>query len=142
MRTESFEERPNADMVLSSWYRTRDALSEDKMEELHLRLRQGTHVRYSSVDSTGATSSRSNKRDISSILNKVILFFNLMYHENQYLFCSVINSISLFPRSFIPFFFLVGLPASFFFGYVPCLLFIYSCFPPRFLQLYVCTTRI
>lgn len=84
MRTESFEQRPNADIVLDMWYGIRDTLPEDKMEELHLRLRQSGHVRYSSVDSTGATSSRSHKRDISSILNKVSLFFFFqlacMYH--------------------------------------------------------------
>jgi hypothetical protein len=75
MRIESFEKRPSADMVLSLWYQIRDALPEDKMEDLYLRPRQNAHVRSSSDDSTGATSGRSDKRDISSILNKVYLFF-------------------------------------------------------------------
>lgn len=77
MRTESFEQRPNADAVLSLWYHIRDALPEDKMEDLHLCSRQSSHVRHPSDDSTGATGGRSDKRDISSILNKVNLFFSL-----------------------------------------------------------------
>ena len=77
MKTESFEKRPSADIVLTLWYQIRDTLPEDKMEDLHLRSRQSAHahVRCPSDDSTGATGSRSNKRDISSILNKVNLFF-------------------------------------------------------------------
>ena len=74
MKTESFEQRPSADAVLSLWYQIRDPLPEDKMEDLRLRSRRSAHVRCSSDDSTGATGSRSNKRDISSILNKVSLF--------------------------------------------------------------------
>ena len=74
MKTESFEQRPSADTVLSLWYQIRDTLPEDKMEDLQLRSRQCAHVRCPSDDSTGATGSRSNKRDISSILNKVNFF--------------------------------------------------------------------
>jgi len=86
MRTESFEQRPNADMVLSLWYQIRDTLPEDKMEELHLRFRQGAHVRYSSVDSTGAAgTSRSDKRDISSILNKVNLIHFLSLSQDIFM---------------------------------------------------------
>jgi len=70
MKTESFEQRPSADAVLSLWYQIRDPLPEDKMEDLRLRSRHSAHVRCSSDDSTGATGNRSNKRDISSILNK------------------------------------------------------------------------
>ena len=91
MKTESFDQRPTADMVLNMWYQIRDTLPEDKMEDLHLRPRQqkqqqqqqsasGAHVRCPSDDSTGATGgSRSNKRDIPSILNKVNSFFIVIY---------------------------------------------------------------
>ena len=94
MKTESFDQRPTADMVLKTWYQIRDTLPEDKMEDLHLRSRQqqkhqqqqqqqsasGAHVRCPSDDSTGATGgSRSNKRDIPSILNKVNSFFIVIY---------------------------------------------------------------
>ena len=76
MKTESFDQRPNADMILSLWYQIRDTLPEDKMEDLRLRPRQTAHVRFSSDESTGgAPGNRSNKRDISSILNKVNSFF-------------------------------------------------------------------
>lgn len=79
MKTESFEQRPSADTVLNLWYQIRDDLPEDKMEDLLLRSRHSAHVRCPSDDSTGASGSRSNKRDISSILNKVnkSLFLNL-----------------------------------------------------------------
>ena len=75
MKTESFEKRPSADTVLRLWYQIRDTLPEDKMEDLRLCSKQSVHVRCPSDDSTGATGSRSNKRDISSILNKVNLIF-------------------------------------------------------------------
>lgn len=87
MKTESFEQRPSADTVLSLWYQIRDSLPEDIMEDLHLRSRQSAHVRCPSDDSTGATGSRSNKRDISSILNKVnfLLLKKLMYYGTNLL---------------------------------------------------------
>ena len=89
MKTESFEQRPSAATVLNLWYQIRDTLPEDKMEDLQLRFRQSGHVRCPSDDSTGAMGSRSNKRDISSILNKVNLFFKIsMYHGTNLLLLS------------------------------------------------------
>ncbi|KDR84181.1 hypothetical protein GALMADRAFT_56099 [Galerina marginata CBS 339.88] len=74
MRIQDFEKRPGADKVLRRWYHIRDTLDEDEIEEQPLHYRQGVRRRYP-TDSPSSSSSRSHKRDISSILNRVRLPF-------------------------------------------------------------------
>ncbi|KAJ3511341.1 hypothetical protein NLJ89_g4151 [Agrocybe chaxingu] len=70
MRTPDFTQRPNAQMVLRLWYRIRDGLDEDAIENWRLRFKDpNVRPRYSEEPSSAASSTRSNKRDISSILN-------------------------------------------------------------------------
>lgn len=72
MRITDFQKRPNSDKVLRSWYLTRDELDEEAIEEQPLRFREGVRPRYThDSDSPNNGATRSYKRDISSILNKV-----------------------------------------------------------------------
>ncbi|KAF8958502.1 kinase-like domain-containing protein [Flammula alnicola] len=71
MRVRDFEKRSSAGKILRSWYRTRDSLDEDAIEEQPLRYRDGARPRFSyDSDSQASANARSHKRDISSILNK------------------------------------------------------------------------
>jgi len=77
MHVRDFTQRPDAASVLRAWYRIRDSFDEDGMEMWRLKLRDGRRPgdpRFSEPSSGSPSTSgfsRSSKRDISSILNKV-----------------------------------------------------------------------
>jgi len=71
MRIPDFEKRPGVDKVLRKWYHIRSMLNEDEIEEQVLHYRQGVRRRYPTDSPSSSTSGgRSDKRDISSILNR------------------------------------------------------------------------
>ena len=88
MHVQEFTLRPNAENTLREWYSIRRRLNEDLLENTYLTCKDGIRKVVSStlpveqtspagslmsVKSTSG-STRSDKRDISSILNKVCLW--------------------------------------------------------------------
>ncbi|KAF9534658.1 hypothetical protein CPB83DRAFT_802734 [Crepidotus variabilis] len=83
MHIEDFAQRPAADSILQAWYRIRSALDEDDLENTRLTKKEEAKKLFSSRLSTDKPSpsgssrsthssnagTRSDKRDISSILN-------------------------------------------------------------------------
>jgi len=79
MHKTDFTMRPTAEKILREWYNIRLRLNEEAMEHTHLRLKGmpkrptsciQNHIKQSSPSgSIKSTTTRSNKRDISSILN-------------------------------------------------------------------------
>ena len=88
MHVQEFTLRPNAENTLREWYSIRRRLNEDLLENTYLTYKDGVRMTVSptlpieqtspagSLMSTKSTSgsARSDKRDISSILNKVCLW--------------------------------------------------------------------
>ncbi len=87
MHVQDFTQRPNAEIVLCEWYGIRRNLDEEEMENTRLHFRKGIEKPVchefpvgesspsGSLRSTKSGSTRSDKRDISSILNKVSKYF-------------------------------------------------------------------
>jgi len=83
MHVQDFTQRPNAEIVLREWYGIRKNLDEEEMENTRLHFRKGIEKPVchefpvgesspsGSLRSTKSGNTRSDKRDISSILNKV-----------------------------------------------------------------------
>jgi hypothetical protein len=83
MHVQDFTQRPNAEIVLSEWYGIRRNLDEEEMENTRLHFRKGIEKPVchefpvgesspsGSLRSTKSGTTRSDKRDISSSLNKV-----------------------------------------------------------------------
>lgn len=91
MRVPEFERRPSAEVILRKWLRVRDQIDPRAMEDTPLQFRDRARQRspYNS-DSATSANSRSHKRDISSILNKVLFVFSLVQPRFN-IFCISVN---------------------------------------------------
>lgn len=116
MHVPDFTKRPNAERVLREWYAIRKSLDEEEMENTFLSFREdirkavnpefpvGESTPSGRLKSTKSRSTRSDKRDISSILNKVSVIFPSVIVQFTYASC-VISAES---RSCAQFFFLLA----------------------------------